>query len=214
MSKKNTKDPQMQLNAYYAATQKYKSINSLLMFVIFALVLLLGFVIYLNQTSIWVAIPGQSFEASRAFKDPYRGFTAEDHMTEFCQLMFTFSADGFEANLDRAEHLATKSVYDKWHNFYYVERQASGQPAYYSWVENSIIVDLQVDSVRHQFLEGGTVYVQLWGKQVFKKDYDYTTKDEVVVQYDALIEPLTFKNSNNRKGMRVVDFQVVKSEAL
>lgn len=204
----------MQLNAYYAATQKYKSINSLLMFVIFALVLLLGFVIYLNQTSIWVAIPGQSFEASRAFKDPYRGFTAEDHMTEFCQLMFTFSADGFEANLDRAEHLATKSVYDKWHNFYYVERQASGQPAYYSWVENSIIVDLQVDSVRHQFLEGGTVYVQLWGKQVFKKDYDYTTKDEVVVQYDALIEPLTFKNSNNRKGMRVVDFQVVKSEAL
>ena len=206
---KTTQSPQSnELNAYYKAIQIQRSSNNLLKFVIIILVLGLVAVVIWSQSSYLVSVPGQTFRVNRAFTNPYRSYNAEEATLQFCNYMLQFDKATYEQDLEKARYLASDKVYNYWRSFYYEDPQPStNEPAYYGFIKNSLVVELKIDHSRTIETEAGFV-VEMYGKQIFRKEFDYYTYDEVPVRIQALATANMSVSDLNRTGYKVAELEM------
>ncbi|UZR98992.1 hypothetical protein [Chondrinema litorale] len=202
------------LNSYYRAVQIVKSQNKLLSFLVIILVITNIVSLYLSYATAYVSVPGQTISVQRSFTDPYLNYNAEMHTVNFIESMFSFEPSTFESNIDRARNWADQSVFDQFYNFYYVDKQQETEvPIYYTWVENNVLVDIKMDSMKSHFNDANEVIVEFYGKQIFKKSFDYNLQTVTIFNAAAIVEPLSFRSEKNRMGLLIKNL-VVESKAI
>lgn len=203
---------QQRFNSYYRANQILKQNNKLLTVLIVLLVASNIASVYIFTQSQWVSVAGQKLEVHRAFADPYQKINAETHAKAFVERMFSFEPSSYEENLSTVQNWANAEVYDKYHNFFYVQKQEdTQQPLYFSWIENDLLIDVEIDEISSFYQEDNTIVVRLKGKQVFKKSFDYDINEASTFEMAAVVEPLQFMSDKNRMGMLITQLVIEES---
>lgn len=210
------KEPKIKtpMNSYYRAVQVIKAQNILLSVLVVFLVITNIVSVYLSHNTAYVSLPGQTITVEKSFSDPYLKYNAEMHTERFMEAMFSFEPSSFESNLETARNWAEQSVFEQFYNFYYVDKQPQTKvPLYYTWVENNVLVDVETDSIRSHFNEKHQVVVEFFGKQVFKKSFDYNLQTVTTLNAAAVVTPLTFRSDKNKMGL-VINNLVMDSKPL
>ena len=208
MSKQNQSSQSNELNAYYKAIQVQKSSNNLLKFAVLVLVIGIVAVVFWSQSTFLVSVPGQTFRVNRTYTNPYRDYNAEEAVLGFCKYILQFNKATYEDDLEKARYLAADKVYNYWRAFYYEDPQPSTkEPAYYGFIKNSLVVELEVDHSRTVETEAGFV-VEMYGRQIFRKEFDYYTYDEVPVRIQALATANMSVSDLNRTGYKVAELEM------
>ena len=196
------------MNAYYKAIQIQKSTINLLKFANVILVVGIVGVVLWSQSSYLVSVPGQTFRVNRTYTNPYRNFNAEEAVLGFSNLMLQFDKSTYESDLEKARYLAADKVYNYWRAFYYEDPQPStNEPAYYGFIKNSLVVELKIDHTRTIETEAGFL-VEMYGKQVFRKEFDYFTYEEAPVRIQALATSMMSVSDLNRTGFKVAELEM------
>ncbi|WP_020531005.1 hypothetical protein [Flexithrix dorotheae] len=197
------------LNSYYRAVQILKAQNALLVILVIVLVLTNIGSLYLSQATSWVSLPGQVIEVEKSFSNPYLDYNAEMHTEAFIKAMFTFEPATYESNLNKAQNWAEPHIYEQYYNFYYQDKQPeTNVPLYYTWVENNVLVDVEMDSIKSHFNEENEIVVQFYGKQIFKKSFDYSRQTVTIFNAAAVVSPLSFRSDKNKMGLIIRNFVV------
>ena len=195
---------QQRFNSYYRANQILRQNNKLLTALIILLVLTNIGSVYIFTQSQWVSVAGQKLEVHRSFTDPYQKINAETHTKNFVERMFSFEPSSYEENLSVVQSWANSEVYDKYYNFFYLQKQEdTKQPLYFSWIENDLLIDVEIDEISSFYQEDNSIVVRLKGKQIFKKSFDYAINESNSFEIAAVVEPLQFISDKNRMGMLI-----------
>lgn len=205
-----SKEPSSQsksLNSYYKAVMIQRNVITLLTVVIIVLTVgIVGIGIY-SQSTYLVSIPGQSFTAQRMLNNPYRQYNAEQAVIDFSSYMFQFNANTYEEDIQKAQYFASSTVYNKWYNFYYVDKQQdTGEPLYYSFIKNELNMELEIEHMRSIEKASGFV-VEFYGQHIYRKQYDYFINQEVPVHFVFEVNPNQTISMNNRQGYSIAKLE-------